>query len=428
MSFWDRLKSKVGIGEASAPEPSKAPPAPPPRPADEDVIRGGAFVAKEAPDEELVALAKSGEASGPSVDEAIALLRRVRGTTRETEALSRALEATELPAPVRVACAEMLAARGETRRALELLSRATTVEALLLSADLHAAAGDLPRAIGAIERVLAKQIDTPGARERHARWVEAFGVGRRERRHLDEATVVTARASQGPYRLLREVARGGAGTVYEADDEVLGRRVAFKIYHAEGGDRSAIEREIRLFARLAGRGVARVYDAAPDAGWMALEWVPRGSLRDLLRAGRVDEVLPIASWARPLAVALARVHRAGLVHGDVKPANVLLRDLDDPVLTDLGITRPIGEAQGGGSAGYLSPERLAREPASPLDDVYGYGRIIEDILEKGGEPRASFWHQVVLACVGAATHRPMDGAQLAALVGADLGVAPRPAA
>jgi serine/threonine-protein kinase len=316
----------------------------------------------------------------------------------------------------------MLAARGEVPRALELLARASTPEALLLTADLAASVGELPRAIGAIERVLARQIDTPGARERHARWVEALGGGRKPTRHLDEATVVTSRTTQGPYRLLREVARGGAGTVYEAEDELLGRRIAFKVYHGEGADRAAVEREIRLFAKLTGRGVARVFDADPSQGWMALEWIPRGSLRDLLRVGRTEDLVPLERWARPLAVALARVHREGLVHGDVKPANVLLREADDPVLTDFGITRPAGEAQAGGSAGYLSPERLARAPASPLDDVYGFGRIVEDVLERCVDPRAAYWREVVVACVGPASHRPMDGAQLSALLGADAGL------
>ncbi len=421
MSLWDRFKSRIGVGVAPAETAAigaRVDPVLPPE--DERVLLGAAFVDKSGRDEELATLSLVGEPDGPAIDTAIGLLRRVRGTPRETEALSRSLEAKNPPAAIRVACAEMLSARGEDQRALDLLAGATTAEALILSADLHAARGQLPRAIGAIERVLARQIDTPGARERHARWVAALGIGRKERRHLDEATIVTARASQGPYRLLREVARGGAGTVYEAEDEVLGRHVGFKVYHGEGGDRSAIEREIRLFSRLAGRGIARVFDAAPDAGWMALEWVPLGSLRDLLRGGRGQELSPIASWARPLSLALARVHRDGLVHGDVKPANVLLRSASDPVLTDFGIAKRVGESQIGGSPGYLSPERLGGEASSCLDDIYGYGRIIEDVLETVPDPQQAFWEKVVEMCLGPASHRPMNGAQLAALVGADM--------
>src|SRR5262249_44783968 len=158
-----------------------------------------------------------------------------------------------------------------------------------------------------------------------------------EVRKLDEATVVAARQAGGPFRLLREVARGGAGVVYEAEDAVLGRRLAFKLYHGRGADRAVLEREARSAAALAGPGIMRVFDAAPGEGWPALEWVARGSVRDVLRTGDLTPLAPVARWARPLARALARVHAEGLVHADMKPANVLLRQPHDPVLGDFGI-------------------------------------------------------------------------------------------
>ena len=423
MTLWGRFKSRIGLskGDAStdldgashdSPETDASAAIEPAR------VPGAASVL-DAPraDPELARLALVGSPTGPTLDEAVALLRRVRGTPAEGEALSHALAAPVLPPPLRVACAEMLAARGESTRAIDLLATATTTDALVLLADLSAAAGQIPRAVGAIERVLARRIDTPGARERHARWTESLGVGRREKRHLDEATIVASRASQGPYRLLREVARGGAGVVYEAEDAGLQRKVAFKVYHGEGADKAAVEREIQMFSKVAGRGVARVYDASPSDGWIALEWAPRGSLHDVLRAGRAADLVPIESWARPLAIALGRVHRAGFVHADVKPANILLRAAGDPAMTDFGIAKRVGDASVGGSAGYLSPERLGGERASCLDDVYGFGRVIEDVLDRAVDTRAAFWHRVVVACLGPATHRPMDGAQLVALLG-----------
>lgn len=443
MSFWQRLKSSVGLGDEAekGPAPQKAEEDPDflaaQREVDAVLGRNEMPAAptltapvEKPPATEVELLAKTGRADGPTPDEALRILRRLRGTQDEAAAVAAVLTLEQPPSVVRVACAEMLAERGEEARAIDLLAGESSTEGLLLAADLNANRGDLPRAIGAIERVLARRIDAPGARERHARWSRTLGVAVRARPKVDEATVLNAKAVEGPFRILREVARGGAGTVYEAADDVLGRRVAFKVYHAQGGDRAVVEREIRVIERLRGPGVARVFDASPEEGWLALEWVQRGSLRDLLRTGNVDALLPIGAWARPLARALGRVHREGWVHADVKPANVLLRAIDDAILTDFGISRLLGESSSGGSPGYLSPERLAGEKASPLDDIYGFGRIIEDVLEAlsgrndganlalAPEPASQLeaWTQVVRVCLGPPTHRPMDGAQLAAML------------
>src|SRR5262249_46783297 len=152
---------------------------------------------------------------------------------------------------------------------------------LILAADLYASSGQLARAVGTIERVLARDLDAPGARERHQRWSLALGYARNPARKLDEATVVAPHAAPAPSRPLSEGARGGAGAVYEAEDAVLGRRVAFKLGRGRGKDRQLLEREAHMAVKLAGPGVLRVLDTDPGAGWVALEWVPRGSVRDM---------------------------------------------------------------------------------------------------------------------------------------------------
>jgi len=113
------------------------------------------------------------------------------------------------------------------------------------------------------------------------------------------------------------------------------------------------------------------------------------------------------------------VHAAGLVHADVKPANVLLRQLADPVLGDFGIARPRGAAGEGGSAGYVSPERLGGRASDPRDDVYAYGRVIEDVLARFGDgegpqidPETEAWAALAIRCIGPDEARPADALEL----------------
>ncbi|WP_437949065.1 serine/threonine-protein kinase [Sorangium sp. So ce296] len=444
MSLWRRLKERLGgaAADAGAPAPGGgaasgasdvargADPARAARPAADARARGRA--AREDGGDEIARLRSSGARDGPSTDEVIAILRRARGTLREAEAVAHlvaAMAERPLPDPIRVACADLLAARGDELGALAVLEGAaarerggagrappvSSTEGLVLAADLYASLGQLPRAVGAIERVLVREIDAPGARERHQRWRAALGAERPAVARVEDVTVVAPAAGRTPFRLLREVARGGAGAVYEAEDEVLGRRVGFKVYHGRGGDRAHLTREVRLVAALSGPGVVRVFDADPDEGWIALEWIARGSVRDVLRAGDAASLAPIARWARPLARALARIHERGYVHADVKPANVLLRSLAEPVLSDFGLARPRGAPSAGGSPGYVSPERLAGRPSDPRDDVYGYGRVLEDVLVRleplGGEGLAP-WKELSLRCLGPDDERPPDGAAL----------------
>jgi serine/threonine-protein kinase len=429
VSLWARLKARLGRGEKEERESARS--------LRHEAKRGGAEtrgagVQPGAPrdaggergkDEEIEALRRSGRFDGPTVDEAIAILRRARGTMREADAVAAVLEAIRdaggdaVAEPLRVACADILAARGDEAAALRALEGAVGTAGLVLAADLYASTGQLPRAVSTIERVLGRELDAPGARERHQRWRTALGVPAGRAGRLDEATIVTASPARGPFRLLREVARGGAGAVYEAEDELLGRRVAFKVYHGRSDDRSLLEREVRTASALSGPGVVRIFDASPIDGWVALEWISRGSVRDVLRGGDISALLPMGRWARPLARALARVHAAGMVHADVKPANVLLRRLGEPVLGDFGIGRARGEPGEAGSAGYVSPERLAGRPSDPRDDVYGFGRILEDVLRtleaRGGAGEdGPAMRALAGRCIGPDEGRPADGAEL----------------
>jgi eukaryotic-like serine/threonine-protein kinase len=363
----------------------------------------------------LARLLRVGETDGASLDEALATLRRLRSTPDEAaalEAITRRARAKSLPDRLAVAVASALVDRGESALAEKLLEDASSLPALMLKADLRAGRGDLTFGVAIAERVLSRDLEYPGARERHLRWRALLGLDPSTSKLDPAASTVATNRPDAPFLLLREVARGGSGAVYEAEDRELGRRVALKVYHRPDRDRAQLVHEGRVAAALAGPGIVRVFDVEPDQGWLALEWAPLGALRERIR-GFARELLPLEPWVLPLAEGLARVHAAGWVHHDVKPANVLFRSPYRPVLGDFGSARRAGEPSPPGSLGYVSPERLAGRPSDPRDDIYGFGRVLEDALEAIGDAELlGRYRPLVEACVGGDEGRPAEGRAL----------------
>lgn len=404
MSLWNKIFGTKPPSEEGRAEPAPAEPVAPPPPS--------SF--REAPlPPDVARLAQYGTPGGPSEEEALALFRHVRTTPNEglaIEELLRRRASTVLPEGLLIAVASALLDRGETATALTTLADCTSSSALLVRADLTE---DPAAALALVERVLLREIDHPGARERHARLRAALGLAAPSRLAPATTTVVTAEPDT-PYRLLREIARGGAGAVYEAEDRDLGRHVALKVYHEPTRDREQLGHEARVAVALAGPGVVRVFDVDPDHGWIALEYAALGALREHVRQRTADILGQAEHWALALAVALARVHDAGWVHLDVKPANVLMLDARTPILTDFGIARRLGEASPRGSMGYVSPERMAGRGADLRDDVYGFGRILEDVLDTRmlGESQETKLRPIAKACTGPDADRPAHAREL----------------
>lgn len=360
-------------------------------------------------------LFRAGEPGGASVEEALSVLRGLRSGPDEASALEgllRRSNRSSLPEPLAVAAASALVDRGEPALAERLLADVTSMEARTLLADLRADRGDVAGALALVERVLLRDLDHPGAADRHRKWRLLLGLDDVPRKPESMGATLATSKPDAPFRLLREVARGGSGAVYEAEDQELGRRVALKVYHRIDRDRTQLLHEARVAVSLVGKGIVRVFDVEPDQGWLALEWATLGALRELVRA-KSRELVPLERWTLPLALGLSRVHAAGWVHHDVKPANVLLRSIASPVLADFGTARRIGEPTPPGSLGYVSPERMAGRASDPRDDIYGFGRILEDALEAlaDAELRARF-RPLIAACIGPDAGRPADARAL----------------
>ena len=202
-------------------------------------------------------------------------------------------------------------------------------------------------------------------------------------------------ATVGRWRLLGRLGSGGMGTVYLARS-AGGRTVALKVVHrtlAEDPEfRARFREEVAATRRLVAqdesaarqeRHFAAVVDADPDGPrpWLATEYLLGVSLQDAVRRHGPWPVSAVRSLGATLAQALALVHRAGLVHRDVKPSNVLVT-ADGPRLVDFGIARSDGAArltQTGyvvGSPAYMAPEQAENREAGPAADVFALGGVL----------------------------------------------------
>ncbi len=189
----------------------------------------------------------------------------------------------------------------------------------------------------------------------------------------------------GRYRVVRSLGRGGFGVVHEVEDTVLGRRVALKLLRFPR-DVAGFEREAQALARLRHPNLVTVHDFVSDQGLMGLtvELVEHGTLADLLASRRLDWREAVALGLQ-IARGLEHAHARGVIHGDIKPSNVLL-DADGRVkVTDFGTARFTDAAAEGeglfiGTVAYAAPERLAGEPVSAATDIHALGVLLFELI------------------------------------------------
>lgn len=203
----------------------------------------------------------------------------------------------------------------------------------------------------------------------------------------------------GRYRILELIGRGGMASVYRADDAMLPREVAVKLMLPGTKDAEEISRqrnEIETVASLNHHGLVTLYDAGTeptaqgDRAYLVMELVNGPNLRDALRNGL--DAAQIAQIGADIAEALHYVHGKGIVHRDVKPANILLASDGLPgrslhgKLADFGIARIVDSSRLTttgviiGTATYLSPEQARGDDIGPAADVYALGIVLIEAL------------------------------------------------
>jgi serine/threonine protein kinase len=205
---------------------------------------------------------------------------------------------------------------------------------------------------------------------------------------LEEGSLLNNR-----YQLLEPYGSGGMAIVFRGRDTLLDRYVAIKVVRDEEGRNAnfdlQFQREARAAANLSHPNIVTVYDYGIDNGqpFIVMELVPGTNLKALLRKrGRfpVDEAIPLMVQA---CAGLGYAHRAGLVHCDVKPHNMLVTPDNRLKVTDFGIARAMATLNPGertdivwGSPQYYSPEQASGHVPSPASDVYSLGVVIYEML------------------------------------------------
>jgi serine/threonine-protein kinase len=197
----------------------------------------------------------------------------------------------------------------------------------------------------------------------------------------------------GRYEVIETLARGGMGVVYKARDPLIDRVVAVKTL---GLGLSPIEaqafrkqfaREAKSAGRLSHPNIVTIHDMgeSDDGAYIAMEFLEGRPLRDILDSGVVLPPPKVAAIALQVAEGLAFAHRNGVVHCDIKPANIMVQDGDAVKITDFGIAQlPTGSrtfaGQLLGSPRYISPEQIIGHPVDARADLFSLGAVLYEML------------------------------------------------
>jgi tRNA A-37 threonylcarbamoyl transferase component Bud32 len=341
----------------------------------------------------LLGTMTEGPADAPLPPEALVALQQLCQSGREQTAIElyrRLMAARPSDLELCARFCDLLCARLDYAAALPLLEKLTgspthRLRAHFLLGDALERAGDEAAARTHFETILAYDLDYPQARGR------ADALGPRATPATPPAAGPTlaglpegGAGFAGRYRLLSEIGRGGSGAVYLAIDEALDRRIALKILHPQtraellADARARAFTEARLAAAIRHPGVVAIYDLDEERHLLAMELCDGGSLKQRLAIGPLQPPAALRRLGELLDTLIA-VHRRGVVHGDLKPGNLLFRDRAedaDLVLGDFGLARLTHDAGGEarGTLAYMAPEQRRGE-LGPAADLFAVGVI-----------------------------------------------------
>src|ERR671917_2279680 len=211
--------------------------------------------------------------------------------------------------------------------------------------------------------------------------------------HADRMSPMDRKVLGDRYTLLETLGEGGMARVYLAHDNVLDRDVALKALREQyADDEEFVERfrrEAKSAAALNHPSIVQVYDqgrAEDDTYYMAMEYVPGGTLKDRIKTEGSLEPNEAAGIASRVAEALDVAHARGIVHRDIKPQNVLLTASGEAKVADFGIARVVSARTVTeanlvlGTAAYMSPEQVRGERVGPASDLYSLGVVLYEML------------------------------------------------
>ncbi|WP_052423512.1 serine/threonine-protein kinase [Nonomuraea candida] len=194
------------------------------------------------------------------------------------------------------------------------------------------------------------------------------------------------------YRVLDQAGQGGFAVVYRAYQERLDRVVALKVLSVDRVDQRTMrrfQRELQLTGRLTGHpNVVTVFDTGVTSSgkpYIAMDFFEHGSLRDKVRKEGPLPVLEVLRAGVKLAGALAAVHDAGVLHGDIKPQNILISRYGEPAIADFGVARVVDAAEISATSQaftplHAAPEVLTGQPHSVASDLYSLGSTLYHLL------------------------------------------------